>query len=472
MELLHIERGRGTALPLSAALDGAQTHTAGNALFLRLARPHAATWPLPKEVLVRAAFATLPRQALPGFGALDLPDNLSLAWPGGRAGPAQAGVQLTLRHRRSLAWLARGRIGDLADAHVRGELDIDGPLGEVMAVAAQLAGNPVQTEARLSPLRWWAALRSHWAHQLPRDARQVRFHYDICDDFFALWLDPQRVYSCAYFARPEMSLAQAQQAKLELICRKLQLAPGQRFLDVGAGWGGLLMWAAQHYGVRALGITLSRNQHAHVTRLIDEQGLRGRVEMRLLDYRELSDPAGFDRIASVGMFEHVGQAHLRHYFAHLHGLLRPGGLLLNHGIAAGGLRNAQLGAGLGEFIERHIFPGGELVHVSAATTALAQGGLELLDAENLRPHYARTLWAWSAALEAQLDAARALTNEATVRAYRLYLAGSAMGFERGWMSLYQLLAARPSGDVQQGELRGAQCDYPFSRGHMLGRPRD
>jgi len=149
-------------------------------------------------------------------------------------------------------------------------------------------------------------------------------------------------------------------------------------------------------------------------------------------------------------------------------LLRPGGLLLNHGIAAGGLANQQLGAGIGDFIERHIFPGGELVHVSRAVQALARSGFELLDAENLRPHYARTLWAWSAALERQLAAARALTSEATVRAYRLYLAGSAMCFERRWLGLYQLLAARPDGDVDHGAMRGAQSDYPFRRGHMLG----
>ncbi|MDE2369118.1 MAG: class I SAM-dependent methyltransferase [Burkholderiales bacterium] len=390
---------------------------------------------------------------------------LSLEWPGGRAGEPAAPVRLRLRDRQLLLRLARGQIGSLADAYVRGDLEIDGSLTDVMAVAAELVGDPLARGAGAHGPGWLRRLRSQWLHRMPRDAAQIRFHYDVCDDFYALWLDPLRVYSCAYFASPAMDLAQAQQAKLDLICRKLQLAPGQRFLDIGAGWGALLLWAARHYGVDGVGITLSRNQHAHVNRLIDEAGLRGRVEIRLIDYRALPEDEPWDRIASVGMFEHVGQARLDGYFAKLHRLLRPGGLLLNHGIAAGALNNVELGAGMGRFIEHHIFPGGELVHVSRAAQALARGGLELLDAENLRPHYARTLWAWSAGLEAHLDEARALTNEATVRAYRLYLAGSAMCFERGWLALYQLLGARshPGGP---GDPSGS--DYPYTRDHMLG----
>ena len=399
-----------------------------------------------------------------------LPRPLALEWPGGRAGDPSPAVRLRMKHRHQLARLAQGRIGDLAEDYVRGDLDIEGKPVDVMAVAGALVGDPVQRGNRPAALQWISRLGSRWRHHAQRDARQVRFHYDVCDEFFALWLDPLRVYSCAYYPEPGMTLAQAQQAKLELVCRKLQLAPGQRFLDIGAGWGGLLTWAAAHHGVRAVGITLSRNQFEHVTRLIDTSGLKGQVEVQLLDYRALVDGRGFDRIASVGMFEHVGHAQLEGYFSSLRGLLRPGGLLLNHGIAAGGIDNPELGAGMGRFIERRIFPGGELVHVSQATTALARGGLELLDAENLRPHYARTLWAWSDGLEAQLDRARALTSEATVRAYRLYLAGCAMCFERGWLSLYQLLAARPdAGDRFKGSTAfgPALSDYPFTRKHMM-----
>lgn len=395
-----------------------------------------------------------------------LPCRLALEWPGGRSGQSRADVHLKLRHRAGLAWLARGEVGRLADAYVRGEVEIEGSLRDVMALASALAGDPVSSGVRSGWLRWLAEWRSRWRHRPLRDARSVRAHYDLGDEFYALWLDPLRVYSCAYYAEPQMNLAQAQQAKLDLVCRKLLLAPGLRLLDVGVGWGALSIWAAQHYGVHALGITLSRHQQAHVSRLIDEQGLRGQVEVRLLDYRELPAQEGYDRLVSVGMFEHVGRARADHYFARLRGLLRPGGLLLNHAISAGGLHNAQLGAGMGDFIEQHIFPGGELIHVATTAGALARGGLELLDAESLRPHYARTLWAWAEALDAARDRARELTSEATVRAYRLYLAGSAMCFERGWLSLYQLLASRPDGRVEDGPVRGAQSDYPFRRDHL------
>ena len=247
---------------------------------------------------------------------------------------------------------------------------------------------------------------------------------------------------------------------------KLMLKPGERFLDIGAGWGGLLMWAAEHYGVRGHGITLSRNQHEHVNALIEARGLAGRVTMELCDYRELPEGEPYDKIASVGMFEHVGRAQLPEYFAKINRLLAPGGLLMNHGITAAGTRNHQLGAGMGEFIERYIFPGGELVHVSKVTEAMSEAQFEPLDLENLRPHYARTLWAWSDALEAQLAEAREMTSERVVRAYRVYLAGSAMGFEQGWMSLFQMLAAKPSGRVTDGPMRGAQSQYPFNRGFL------
>ena len=395
-----------------------------------------------------------------------LPLKVALDWPGGRAGSGQPALRLTFHEPRWLGALARGQIGTLADAYVRGKLDIEGSMADLMAIAAELVGDPRQADGARS---WWQSLMSwgsRWRDLRERDAQRIQFHYDVSDDFYALWLDPLRVYSCAYFRAANATLAQAQQAKLDHVCRQLRLGAGQRFLDIGAGWGGLLLWAAEHYGVQGLGITLSRNQHAHVSRLIDERGLRGRVEVRLLDYRDLPEHEPFDRIASIGMFEHVGRARLPAYFGKLRRLLRPGGLVMNHGITAGGVHNAQLGAGMGDFIEKYIFPGGELAHVSRVSQDLAEAGLELLDAENLRPHYARTLWAWSDALERQLDEARKLTPEATVRAYRLYLAGCAMSFERGWISLFQLLASRPDGDVESGAMRGAQSAYPFNREYV------
>lgn len=203
-----------------------------------------------------------------------------------------------------------------------------------------------------------------------------------------LWLDPRRVYSCAYYrdlSDASVTLAQAQEAKLDHICRKLMLQPGERFLDIGAGWGALLLWAAEHYGVDATGITLSKNQHAHVQRLIDEKGLGQRVRIELRDYRDMSEDRPFDKISSVGMFEHVGHANMSAYFSKIMRLLAPGGLVMNHGITAGGLENRQLGAGMGNFIEKYIFPGGELLHVSAVLEHLSRAGLEMVDTENLRP---------------------------------------------------------------------------------------
>ncbi len=402
-----------------------------------------------------------------------LPVGLALELPGGQqVGPADAPVALRFHDRRSLTALVLGEIGDVGAAIVEGRVLLQGSMRDLMAAAAGLLrGDPARANAG-----WWqqmmARARSRAVHTIARDARQVQFHYDLSDDFYALWLDPRRVYSCAYYPRADMTLAQAQEAKLDLICRKLRLAPGERLLDIGAGWGGLLLWAAERYGVDATGITLSRNQHAHVQRLIEESGLQGRVRVRLCDWRELeAEGGGYDKIASVGMFEHVGRAHMPEYFRHVRSLLRPGGLLMNHGITAGGVDNAQLGAGLGDFIEKYIFPGGELLHVSAVLHDMAGAGLEMVDTENLRPHYARTLWAWSDALESRLDEALAVLSRQqgpeaagrALRAYRLYLAGSAMGFERGWMGLHQMVAIRPDGHLQTGTMVGAQSDYPFHR---------
>ncbi|MBX3637409.1 MAG: class I SAM-dependent methyltransferase [Rubrivivax sp.] len=407
------------------------------------------------ETLVRSRLEKLPPEAA---------GLLAVVLPGGqRIGPEAADVTLRLHGLLALRHLAGGKIGRLASEYVEGRLDIDGPMRRVIAVAAALLDED-PTNAPGQPLR--RTIASHLKHTPAADARQIQHHYDVSDDFYALWLDERRVYSCAYWHEGVQTLAQAQQAKLDLVCRKLRLQPGERFLDIGAGWGGLLLWAAEHYGVEATGITLSKNQHAHVNRLIEQRGLGGRVRMELLDYRELPEDRPWDKVASIGMFEHVGRARLPEYFAKIRRLLRPGGLLLNHGITSGGTRNAELGAGIGDFVERYIFPGGELLHVSHVLRVMAEAGLEGLDTENLRPHYARTLWAWSDALESRLRHAAEVTRPETLRAYRLYLAGSAMGFERGWMALHQTLAARPSGVLSGTRLPGAMSDYPFERGYI------
>jgi cyclopropane-fatty-acyl-phospholipid synthase len=397
----------------------------------------------------------------------NLQTSAAVVLPGGRRlGASDAQVTLRLRELLPLAHLAAGQVGLLAGDYVEGRLDIDGSMRDVVAVAAQMVPNDPTAAGGGA---WWRGLlraAKSVGHSVEADARQVQFHYDVSDHFYALWLDPRRVYSCAYYREAGMPLAQAQEAKLDHVCRKLMLREGERFLDIGAGWGGLLLWAAEHYGVKATGITLSKNQHAHVSRLISERGLQGRVAMKLMDYRELPEDQPWDKIASIGMFEHVGRVMLPTYFAKIRRLLRPGGLLMNHGITAGGTRNAQLGAGIGEFIERYIFPGGELLHLSHVLREMADACLEALDVENLRPHYARTLWAWSDGLESRLAHAAEVAGDRVVRAYRLYLAGSAMSFERGWISLHQMLAGRPSGNVDEGPMRGAQSVFPFQRSYM------
>lgn len=404
-----------------------------------------------------------------------LPTAVQVQLPHGQLiGPDDAPVRVQLHSALALAMLADGQIGSLATAVVEGQVDLYGHMRDVMGMAASLLEVDPRKEA---PGRWSSAvgkLRSRAMHTLTRDAQQIQFHYDLSDDFYALWLDPRRVYSCAYYREPGMGLAQAQEAKLDHICRKLRLKPGERFLDIGAGWGGLLLWAAEHYGVQAHGITLSRNQHEYVRRLITAKGLESRVHIELCDYRDKAQEAPFDKVASVGMFEHVGRAHMPVYFQAVKKLLKPGGMALIHGITAAGVDNLELGAGMGEFIERYIFPGGELLHVSTMLHDAAQAGLEMVDTENLRPHYARTLWAWSDALEAQLpQAANILRQQVAperaqkaLKAYRLYLAGCAMAFEQGWIALHQMLLTHPNGRIDHGSLRGAQSSYPFQRDYM------
>jgi cyclopropane-fatty-acyl-phospholipid synthase len=295
-----------------------------------------------------------------------------------------------------------------------------------------------------------APAKSRGSHSLRKDAAQIEFHYDVSDDFYALWLDPRRVYSCAYFRTPELTLAQAQEAKLDHICRKLMLQPGERYLDIGSGWGGLLLWAAEHYGVDATGITLSKNQHAHVQRLIEEKGLQGRVRVELRDYRELPDDAALRQDLLRGHVRARGRGQHADLLPQDPRLLKPGGLVMNHGITSGELNYRQLGAGMGDFIEKYIFPGGELLHVTHVLREMAAAGLEMVDTENLRPHYARTLWAWSDALEAQLGTAqrgaaaqrRAPGRERRARAARLPPLPGGLGheFRAGLDLLHQMLS--------------------------------
>jgi cyclopropane-fatty-acyl-phospholipid synthase len=298
-------------------------------------------------------------------------------------------------------------------------------------------------------------------HQRRSNRRNISHHYDVSNAFYRMFLDERMVYSCAYFKSAGDTLDAAQAQKLDHICRKLCLAPGEQFLDIGCGWGALVFWAAEHYGVEAHGITLSQNQHDHVQAEIAARGLTGRVRVELRDYLDLPDEARYDKVASVGMFEHVGVTRFPKYFGKIHRVLKPGGLVLNHGITHNWLGAASLGSGMGEFIEQYVFPGGELTHVSRVMEGMAAQGLEVVDAEALREHYAKTLWHWVERLEANAGAARREVGEERYRVWRIYMAGSAHGFDRGWLSLWQLLGGKPFPD--------GRLPHPLTRDYMYGR---
>lgn len=308
-------------------------------------------------------------------------------------------------------------------------------------------------------------------HTPEQDRAAIHHHYDMGNDFYQLWLDPQMVYSCAHFETEQMSLAQAQEAKLDLICRKLRLEPGETLLDVGCGWGALLRWAAEQYGVRGVGITLSQEQFDYNQRKIAERGLGDLLQVQLMDYRNLPQTPTFDKIVSVGMVEHVGRKNLPIYFQSILRSLKPGGLFLNHGITASTEWN---GSSLGErFINRYIFPHGELLKISTLLEAAETAGWEIVDVDAWRLHYAKTLRGWEANLQNAAAQAEKLLGEAMLKRelgedgrspadpsngpqskphrylqlWRAYLLGSALGFENNQMGLYQTLL-RPKADTR------------------------
>jgi cyclopropane-fatty-acyl-phospholipid synthase len=343
---------------------------------------------------------------------------------------------------------------------VAGELDVDGDVYAALAALRDripdlrafgarqwaevlgLAGSSlVRSGIRPLPVpREEARLRGA-RHSRRRDAEAIAHHYDVSNAFYRMVLGPSMTYSCAVWSSPESTLEEAQAAKYELVCRKLGLEPGMRLLDVGCGWGGMAMHAAARHGVRAVGVTLSRRQAEWAEKAVAEAGLADRVEIRYQDYRDVAD-GPFDAVSSIGMFEHVGLSQLGVYFGGVRRLLRPGGRLLNHGIArppnAGRTRFRRH-----SFIDRYVFPDGELHEVGAVVSTIQRSGLEVRHVEGLREHYALTLRAWVANLEASWDACVAEVGPGRARVWRLYMAASALNFQAGRTQVHQVLAVRP-----------------------------
>ncbi len=362
-------------------------------------------------------------------------------------------VTIALKTSRLLRFFLTGNMDRLGRAYVEGEIEVEGRLQDVLqigiALAERLGKSPLLR--RLAPL----ARLGHFRHSRRRDAAAIAYHYDVSNEFYRLWLDRQMIYSCAYFVTGAEDLDTAQQRKLDHICRKLRLGTGQRLLDIGCGWGGLLCWAASHYPIEGVGITLSDQQFAYAKERVGEQGLAGRIEIRREDYREAAGEAQYDRIVSVGMYEHVGIANLPLYFATAARLLRPGGLFLNHGIAAAQRDGQVQGPPGGEFIDNFVFPGGELPHISRVLYEAAGAGLEILDVEDLRPHYPPTLLHWVRRLEQARDAAIAAAGVERYRIWRMYMAGMAHAFDRGWLTVCQTLTQKP--------LPGGPAPRPWTR---------
>jgi cyclopropane-fatty-acyl-phospholipid synthase len=360
----------------------------------------------------------------------------------------------------------------LGEAYIRDDFDVEGSLEDATDLAGNLAAPLGSPRLAGSLIRRLLALpasdgnlhqrtrrppslsRLGARHTQTRDAAAVRSHYDVGNAFYALWLDPRMVYSCAYFRTGEEDLETAQAEKLEHICRKLRLQPGERLLDIGCGWGGLAIYAALHYGARVLGVTLSEAQATLARARIASAGLGDRCQIELRDYRALESVEPFDKVVSVGMFEHVGRTQLPRYFATAYRLTRPGGLFLNHGIAEAVPRPRRLRERWaermllrpGKFVEKHVFPDGELIPPGEALSYAEQAGFETRDVENLREHYTLTLRHWVRRLEARHIEAVELVGEPTYRVWRLYMAGAARAFASNRNQLIQALYSRPHDD--------------------------
>ncbi|MCR8945873.1 cyclopropane-fatty-acyl-phospholipid synthase family protein [Streptomyces sp. OUCMDZ-4982] len=411
------------------------------------------------------------------------------AWDGSESGPPGAPV-LVIRHRRALRRLLwkPGELG-LARAWVAGEIDVEGDLYELLdRVAGLLWERGADAKDTVHPVRDPAVrafaagllkLAGPWPPPAPpveevrrrtgplhtkrRDKEAISHHYDVGNDFYALVLGPSMVYSCAYW-EDGGTLEEAQRDKLDLVCRKLALKEGDRLLDVGCGWGSMAIHAAREYGARVTGITLSREQAAHARKRIAEEGLTDRIEIRVQDYRDVAD-GPYDAISSIGMAEHVGSVRYREYADVLFALLKPGGRLLNHQIARRPEKDEDAYR-IDEFIDSYVFPDGELAPVGRTLSLLEEAGFEARDVQALREHYALTLRHWVANLERHWEEAVRATSPGRARVWRLYMAASALSFERNRIGVNQILAVRPQeGGSARLPLRSrAWTEKPGERG--------
>ncbi len=396
----------------------------------------------------------------------DLPIAIR-AYDGSRLGPPEdeAPATIVVRSPDALRRIVTApfELG-IGRAYVAGDLDVEGD------IYAALTLRQAMPQLKLSPKQWAAAakligleglkplppppeearLRGR-RHSKNRDAAAIAHHYDVSNEFYEMVLGPTMTYSCAVFDTPDDSLETAQEQKYELICRKLGLQPGQRLLDIGCGWGGMVMHAAQHYGVQAVGVTISASQADLAAKRVAEAGLADRVDIRLLDYRDIVD-GPFDAISSIGMFEHVGLAQLGDYFERLHRLVVPGGRVLNHGISQPWSKGRSRFA-RSSFIDRYVFPDGELHEVGTVVSAMQQHRLEVRHVESLREHYGKTLRHWVSNLEANWDEAVRRGGLGRARVWRLYMAACALNFEEGRTEIHQILGVRADNGRSRMPLR-------------------
>jgi cyclopropane-fatty-acyl-phospholipid synthase len=356
-------------------------------------------------------------------------------------------VTVTVPKPAALRHVLNPSLYTLGHAYVEGEIWVEGRVTDIVAVAARLAARDQQSSRRGPRM-----IR----HTRKIDAEAIAYHYDVSNEFYGLWLDRNMVYSCGYFRSPDDSLDDAQMQKIDHILTKLRVQPGDRLLDIGCGWGALIMRAAEKYGAKAVGITLSQNQYELAQERIAAAGLADRCEVRIEDYRDVT--GSFDRIASVGMFEHVGLRNLRSYFAKVRELLADNGAVMNHGITSTDPESGESPWGGGDFMERYVFPHGEVPHISLALKEMCAAGLEPMDVENLRRHYAMTLTHWAERFEAAGEQLKAITGEKRWRIWRVYLAGCAHGFANNWLALHQILAVKAGSDP-----------LPLTRDYMYGR---